>query len=358
MSSNPPLVSVIIPNYNHAPFLPERLNSILGQTVQDFELIILDDASTDNSIQVIKEHLSGYSYRLFINSLNSGSPCSQWLKGINLANGKYIWIAESDDSCDDSFLQQMLNAMEQGHCLSYCRTASIDEHGELAPENPYWPDCIDPNRWGATFIADTIDFNKRFMTSANCIPNASSVVFRRDRALTCLNVSNLLSKVLRVGDWIFWHHYLCIGTGSLFFKNEPLCYFRYHPSTTRAASTRRSELRRLHEYSNAVDHILSHSGSAFAWIRVAMDGGWDWILKEYISRYRPTFFERVLTRGLHGRLAWSVALRLLRSKTMRNFYFSQEFHQLRLRSAQCKQLLKNLLMPSRANLSSKGTQKH
>ena len=51
-----PLVSVIVPNYNHAPFLEERINSILNQSYDNYELIILDDKSTDNSLEVIKKY--------------------------------------------------------------------------------------------------------------------------------------------------------------------------------------------------------------------------------------------------------------------------------------------------------------
>ena len=52
-SSYHPLVSVIIPNYNHAPFLKERIDSVLNQTYQNFEVILLDDCSTDNSLKRI-----------------------------------------------------------------------------------------------------------------------------------------------------------------------------------------------------------------------------------------------------------------------------------------------------------------
>ena len=53
-----PTVSVIIPNYNHAPYLKERIDSVLNQTYQDFEVIILDDCSPDNSVEVIEQYRS------------------------------------------------------------------------------------------------------------------------------------------------------------------------------------------------------------------------------------------------------------------------------------------------------------
>jgi glycosyltransferase involved in cell wall biosynthesis len=97
-----PLVSVIIPNYNHAAYLNERIDSVLNQTFRDFEVILLDDCSTDNSREIIEsyrghEKISQIEY----NEVNSGSTFIQWKKGLDLAQGDWIWIAESDDVADE-----------------------------------------------------------------------------------------------------------------------------------------------------------------------------------------------------------------------------------------------------------------
>ncbi len=76
-----PAVSVIVPNYNHAPFLEQRIASILEQTFQDFELILIDDGSTDNSRDIMERYRSNphVSHILFGES-NSGSAFLQWNK--------------------------------------------------------------------------------------------------------------------------------------------------------------------------------------------------------------------------------------------------------------------------------------
>lgn len=108
MVSNHPLVSIIIPNYNHARFLDERMQSVLGQTYQNFEVIILDDRSTDNSREVIEKYRSNPKVRkILFNDTNSGSPFRQWKKGMELASGEIVWIAESDDHCEDTFLEKL-----------------------------------------------------------------------------------------------------------------------------------------------------------------------------------------------------------------------------------------------------------
>ena len=99
-----PLVSIIVPNYNHAKYLSARMDSILNQTFQDFEVIILDDCSTDNSRTVIDsyrdcEKVSNIVY----NEVNSGSPFIQWNRGVSLARGSLIWIADTDDFCQIEF---------------------------------------------------------------------------------------------------------------------------------------------------------------------------------------------------------------------------------------------------------------
>lgn len=82
-----PVVSVIVPNYNHAAFLKERIASIAAQTMRDMEVILLDDASTDGSTALLERMAASLpgKVQLVVNAENSGSPFKQWLKGIAMA---------------------------------------------------------------------------------------------------------------------------------------------------------------------------------------------------------------------------------------------------------------------------------
>lgn len=129
-----PLVSVIIPNYNHAPFLKERIDSVLNQTYRNFEVILLDDCSTDNSREIIEsyrgqEKISHIEY----NAANSGSTFKQWEKGINFAKGEWIWIAESDDVADINFINELI--VETDAEMVYCNSQIIDANS--APSTIY-----------------------------------------------------------------------------------------------------------------------------------------------------------------------------------------------------------------------------
>ena len=76
---NKPYISVIIPNYNHARYLDARLESVLNQTFRDYEVIILDDKSNDNSLEVIDRYKNNpLITQIVINEENSGSPFNQW----------------------------------------------------------------------------------------------------------------------------------------------------------------------------------------------------------------------------------------------------------------------------------------
>ena len=88
-----PKVSVIVPNYNHEPYLRQRIDSILNQSYQDFELILLDDCSVDNSRDILMAYKNHPKVtQLVFNEQNSANTFKQWNKGIELAKGEYIWI--------------------------------------------------------------------------------------------------------------------------------------------------------------------------------------------------------------------------------------------------------------------------
>ena len=126
------LVSVIIPNYCHSKYLDERINSVLSQSYQNFEIIILDDCSPDGgaSRRVIEKYRSNpHVSHILYNDENSGSTFVQWNKGFSLAKGDYIWIAESDDSCDDRLLEALVALLDKSASISvaFCKSVAFNE---------------------------------------------------------------------------------------------------------------------------------------------------------------------------------------------------------------------------------------
>ena len=137
-----PKVSVIVPNYNYGRFLPQRLESILSQTFQNMEIILLDDCSTDNSQAVLSQYATHpLVSRIVFNEKNSGSPFAQWRKGIDLAQGEYVWIAESDDYCEPTLLATLVRALDQypTASIAFAGAVLVDENGKpTGREFDYW----------------------------------------------------------------------------------------------------------------------------------------------------------------------------------------------------------------------------
>ncbi len=241
MNSNP-LVSVIIPNYNHARYLDERLHSVLNQTYPGFEVIILDDKSTDNSLEIISKYKDNpHISQVVVNEINSGSPFLQWRKGLDLAKGDLIWIAESDDSCDNTFLENMVKeCIRDNSVVTFCKSKSIDSEGR---EHPYhFQDELGSSATykGSKFIHDTLCYK-------NIIVNASSVIFRKNKALA---INKYYESFRAVGDWLFWIE--IIRDESVTFVDRQLNYFRCHDTNTTQKSERTGlafiERKRLFDY--------------------------------------------------------------------------------------------------------------
>ena len=101
-----PKVSVILPNYNYERYLSQRLLSVLRQTYRPYEVLFLDDCSTDESVGVAERILGSFdiSFRIIRNTSNQGT-FKQWIRGIREARGDLVWIAEADDFCEEGFLE-------------------------------------------------------------------------------------------------------------------------------------------------------------------------------------------------------------------------------------------------------------
>lgn len=104
------MVSVIIPNYNNQIFLKKTISKILDNTYKNIEIIIIDDKSTDNSINIIKS-FENEKIKIFENKENSGTYYSR-NRGILMSKGNYILIVDGDDYIDPTYIQNMLDGLK------------------------------------------------------------------------------------------------------------------------------------------------------------------------------------------------------------------------------------------------------
>jgi len=252
-----PRVSVVVPNFNYARYLPQRISSIASQTARPFEIIFLDDRSTDDSVAVASELLQacGVPYRIVANDVNAGCY-AQWLTGLTLARGELVWIAEADDFCEPRFLETLTPLFDDpAVVLAYCQSRQVDGSGQpLRPDYRNYTDEISPTKWlrpyrrsGALEIADTLAVK-------NTIPNASAVVMRKPRLD---GIRDRLLGLKNAGDWLTYVHVL--ESGSIAFSPEVLNAHRIHGhSVTKGGHAARlfGEILQVQEYIRA-RHELS-----------------------------------------------------------------------------------------------------
>jgi glycosyltransferase involved in cell wall biosynthesis len=225
-----PKVSVIVPNYNHAEYLSQRLDSIYGQTYENIEVILLDDRSEDNSQAILREYAETYPSmtRLLCNETNSGNVFRQWAKGIEFAEGELVWIAESDDFCDPDFLEKLVSFFrDEAVTLAYSNVSFVDERGKALNEFAYehYLAPVGPARWKQSHTAAGFREVERAFGVLNLVPNTSGCVFRKPAGLPLLRDPRWLELKI-CGDWVFYLHLIQVGKVS--FCSDTRNYYRFH----------------------------------------------------------------------------------------------------------------------------------
>lgn len=222
-----PTISVIVPNYNYGRYLELRLRSILDQTLAPTEIIILDDASTDYSLELIAAIVQQSTIPIHIvtNETNTGNTFVQWAKGLELAQGELVWIAEADDYCEPTLLETLAKEfVDESISMAWVDSIMVDDNGRSSGfeyKNYYAKNHGD--YWQTHFQMNGQDLIDKCLLVENVIPNASAVLFRRQA------VSNDLSMIKNyrfAGDWWFW--ITIAQTGNVVYHAETLNYHRRH----------------------------------------------------------------------------------------------------------------------------------
>lgn len=291
-----PKISVIVPNYNHAPFLPKRLETIFNQTFQDFEVILLDDGSTDESLEILKQYCDHpkVSHYMFEDE-NSGLPFKQWEKGIRVASGQYIWIAESDDWAELNFLEELVPKLDAGAGVAFCKSHTYYE-SEKKLSSYYYPEDLYPAMWRKNKQLEGQYLLENFHVHVNTIPNASACLFRKN----LVEFDDDILDMNFCGDWLFW---ACIMQKTdVYFLAEKLNYWRLSAQTTRQKKAKYTEEKRYSEGILCIQKICALCGKGD--IDVAK---YDWLFLNYfsqISTRRVLFLEKpeIPVEGIQFRL--------------------------------------------------------
>ena len=227
--SSLPLVSVVVPSYNYASYLEERIESILNQTYPNIEIIVIDDCSPDNSVEVLQKYASHPSVRLVCKDKNEG-----WIatnnQGAELASGEYVLFAQCDDVCDPEMIERLVEPLRKSPSagISFCRSLLVDESGEFLGED-YAGREADFKECCKKDVLITKHQMAMFLLHSCVIPNLSAVLIRKE----CFDVVGGFPKDYPAcADWAWFlsiaEHY------GVAYVAKPLNYFMQHGETIRS----------------------------------------------------------------------------------------------------------------------------
>jgi glycosyltransferase involved in cell wall biosynthesis len=211
-----PRVSVLIPTYNYARYLCEAIESVLAQNYTDFELLIIDDNSSDDTAGVVSRYQKlDKRITLKVNEHNIGMV-ENWNLCLRLSRGEYVKYLFADDRlCSEDALRLMVEALDDNphSSLVSCARSIIDSEGNPIGLFTHFPDsgCIDGRRV----------INRCLRYQKNLVGEPTAVMFRKELCAEGFNV-----RFHHIVDMEFWFRLL--EKGGLAYINRPLAAFRRH----------------------------------------------------------------------------------------------------------------------------------
>src|SRR5258708_20136646 len=164
------------------------------------------------------------------NEKNSGSTFKQWNKGVRLARGEYVWIAESDDYADPHLLETLVSRLdaEPGAVFCSCRSVRVSSEGEIIGLVDSWVADLDPQKWTVDHLADGREECRKYLVRRNTIPNATCLLFRKAgyEQVGGADESLVLSGHLKLRPSMSLK-------GQIAYVGQALSYYRCHESSVR-----------------------------------------------------------------------------------------------------------------------------
>jgi glycosyltransferase involved in cell wall biosynthesis len=201
-------VSVIVPNYNHEAFIEQRLQSIYQQDYPIYEIIFLDDCSSDQSLNHAYKSLreNKVKFKIIKNDTNNEKVFHQWKKGILEATGDLCWIAESDDLSEINFLSETVKAFSYDDVvLSYSNSKICDENGTITSNDyQFYLKQFHEDKWRYNYLENGNDEIRNYLVHQNHIMNVSSCIFDLNHAKQIVNEDIFEETSNYFTDWLFY----------------------------------------------------------------------------------------------------------------------------------------------------------
>lgn len=218
-----PIVSVIMPSYNHAKYIGQAIESVLSQTLADVELIVIDDGSTDGTQEVIQRY-SDPRLRIKLRDRNVGAAQGT-NDGLKMARGSFVAMVSSDDFFEPHKLETQLRVFREREAVTavFCRPRIVDEGGqELAAGTHHLQQAFPAGRWQRPELLRRLFLEGNFL----CHP---SILVRRE---TYERVGSYDVRMSSLGDFDMWMRMAVACDGDFVVLDEPLTVFRTHAGNT------------------------------------------------------------------------------------------------------------------------------
>ena len=213
-----PKASILIPTYNYAQYLPEAIESVLAQDFTDYELIVSDDASTDNSADIIRHYAARDSrIRATFHPVNLGMVAN-WNWCLSQARGAYIKFLFGDDRLGAPHALRRFATMLDTHpqaALAVCARRVVDAHSQSLE---VWDQFAEEGLYAGRHVG-----RQCLLATHNFVGEPTAVMFR-----AALVSSGFDPRYRQIVDLEFWCRLLLAG--DLVYTKETLCDFRWHPA--------------------------------------------------------------------------------------------------------------------------------
>jgi glycosyltransferase involved in cell wall biosynthesis len=250
MNQNP-LISVVFTSYNHKEYLKQALDSLVNQTYQNLEIIIIDDCSTDGSQGILKEYEHLKNINLKLSAVNSGSYVNSSNLGASYATGEYILFAQCDDYAVPNQIEKLLAPFYNNPNIGvvYSKSNLVDEQGNYLQDDLKGRELAFKNHIKNSPIIMGNEMRK-FLSFSCVIPNLSAALIKNN----LFKEVGLSNKFLVVADWELWLN-LSEKT-NFYYLNEPLNNFRQHATTIRSKIKIKTQIVEI--YSMFYNHINAY----------------------------------------------------------------------------------------------------
>lgn len=209
-------VSVIIPVYNVEKYLSECVDSVLHQSYQNFEIILVDDGSKDKSGEICDKYASSDSRISVIHKENGGASSARNV-GMDSANGEYIFFLDSDDRIENTALEKLLTAITENDCdIAFCQAYAIDEDTERVNKSNYGYHRDYGSGSAQSFFSEMVKYKefhvavwmllyKRAFLKKNKLRFVEGIMY--EDCIFSFQVYSLAEKAVHVNEYLYYRRY-------------------------------------------------------------------------------------------------------------------------------------------------------